>query len=97
MTIHWLNDDCTCAHITVGWFRKRFAVVQRKMVDAYTGYGSYKTPRWHHQTTDRDCGIFHRIEWARDKELRRREEEAKAPKEWQPVRSLPHARLVRGE
>ena len=79
MKIEWLNDDCTEAYVTKGWFRKRRAHVYRDK-DSY---------RWTFVTSKR------RVEqtfqgWISD----RREKAMTTDREWQPVRALPPARLV---
>lgn len=96
MKIEWLNDECTEAIVTRGWFRKRWAHVKRgnRLVS-----GDYSD-------TYRDCWVFaatgRYVGWRTDSALdgdiarrkAQRERDRIAGKEWVPVPALPAARLV---
>jgi hypothetical protein len=83
--IEWLNDEMTEAIVTVGWFRKRQARVRIE-------HNVYSADSWHHVTTGNGLSDAQRRVLNRTRESVFRDRAA--AKEWQPVRSLPPARVV---
>ncbi len=87
MRIHWLNDELTEAIVTRGiWWRKRQAHVKHEAGTMYT---------WRYMPSVREvevsvCRAI--IRAARIK--RKRRDRSAGAVDWQPVRSLPKARVV---
>lgn len=86
MKIQWLNPDRTRAILTKGWFRKRWAEV----------YQSQTTFHWYYTTTNQRvddslaCGLWE----SRDGKREPRAVQPRRVNPWQPVSTLPQARLV---
>lgn len=84
MKIEFLNPECTEAIVTRGWWRKRQAHVER---------GSY---RWQFVSTGRQVSAWvnARIDAAFSREIRRRDDEVNAGREWVDTAPFPKARLL---
>ena len=88
MKIEFLNEDCTRARITEGWFRKRSAIVYRINREYERGYWRFEknnqeaSTGWNGTSDTRN-----KLEWARNRKT--------IPNPWEPVIPLPEARIVR--
>jgi hypothetical protein len=86
--IEWLNDELSEARLFRGvlWW-KRVAHIKR------TNPLDYRSRRWRHHPSGNICGESEYVDGMRDAEFARRSEMG----DWQPIRPLPRARLVRGD
>ena len=86
MKIEWLNDEMTEAIVTRGWlWLKRRAHVER-----FEPEHTYD-PRWRHvESKNVDSSVSWECECERDYVI----EQRRLDGDWQPVRSLPKARVV---
>jgi hypothetical protein len=86
--IEWLNDDLRAARLTRGvlWW-KQVACVKRISND------DYRSRRWAHCASGNICDESQHVEDTRTLEIARR----RSVNDWQPVRQLPHARLLGGD
>lgn len=99
MVIQWLNSDMTEALVTRGWWRwKRQAHVVYLEPHEVVGYPRLRG--WYHVATQRACDhrLVQLIGKHSGREARKQHRALVAERErgnWQPVRSLPKARVVK--
>ena len=86
MRIEWLNGEMTEALVIKGWFRKRQARLLRT---------EYYGPVWKFAVSGNEAGGS--LRRALESERRREERRREIDRDWQPVESLPSARLLRGK
>lgn len=92
MKIVWLNDDFTEAVVTKGrlWW-KREAIVERVAEEH-----SYDGHRWRFSQSRNWIGRYSYLGKLLDKEHAYRVARVEQASDWQPVRRLPKAKLLRG-
>jgi hypothetical protein len=89
MKIEWLNDEMTEARLIRGWFRKQHATV--KLTPMRHVSGNY----WAFAPSGDEVGDSIRRAIEHDKRCEEwRRKEAIKESNWQPLRSLPSARVV---
>jgi hypothetical protein len=88
MKILWLDEHCTRAIVTRGWFRKRSAAVTREANDAAHVW-RFASGR---EVYDSDWYLSRELERHRIRELHNRAEQ----RDWIDTGRIPTARLLKG-